>query len=77
MTPKLLRLIYIIYVINKYCLLHEPRRATTIKTLRALLLLYPFYYSRRVRSLEHGVRIREALEKLGPLFIKFGQALSV
>lgn len=77
MIKKFLRLIYIFYVINKYCLLNEPIRATKIKTLRALLLLNPFYYSRRVRRLEHGVRIREALEKLGPIFIKFGQALSV
>ncbi|MBK2115143.1 ubiquinone biosynthesis regulatory protein kinase UbiB [Francisella orientalis] len=42
-----------------------------------MLLINPFYYSPRIRKLEHGVRIREALEKLGPIFIKFGQALSV
>ncbi|MDE4982418.1 ubiquinone biosynthesis regulatory protein kinase UbiB, partial [Francisella tularensis subsp. holarctica] len=77
MIKKFLSLIFIFYVINKYCLLNEPIRSTKIKTLRALLLLNPFYYSRRVRRLDHGVRIREALEKLGPIFIKFCQALSV
>ncbi|AIT09253.1 ubiquinone biosynthesis protein UbiB [Candidatus Francisella endociliophora] len=77
MIRKFLRLIYIFYVINRYCLLNEPIRATKVRTLRALLYLNPFYYSPRIRKLEHGVRIREALEKLGPIFIKFGQALSV
>lgn len=77
MIKKFLRLIYIFYIINKYCLLNEPIRATKIKTLRVLLFLNPFYYSPRISRLEHGVRIREALEKLGPIFIKFGQALSV
>ncbi|MDE4942864.1 ubiquinone biosynthesis regulatory protein kinase UbiB, partial [Francisella tularensis subsp. holarctica] len=62
---------------NSYCLLNEPIRATKIKSLRALLVLNQFYYSRRVRRLEHGGRIREALEKLGTIYIKFGQALSV
>ena len=77
MIKKFLRFIYIFYIINKYCLFNEPIRATKIKTLRVLLLLNPFYYSPRIHRLEHGVRIREALEKLGPIFIKFGQALSV
>ncbi|ALB01911.1 ubiquinone biosynthesis protein UbiB [Francisella persica ATCC VR-331] len=77
MIKKFLRLIYIFYIINKYCLLNEPIKATKIKTLRVLLFLNPFYYSPRISRLEHGVRIREALEKLGPIFIKFGQALSV
>lgn len=77
MIRKFLRLIYIFYVINRYCLLNEPIRATKVRTLRVILYLNPFYYSPRIRKLEHGVRIREALEKLGPIFIKFGQALSV
>ncbi|AJI54535.1 2-polyprenylphenol 6-hydroxylase [Francisella philomiragia] len=77
MIRKFLRLIYIFYIINRYCLLNEPFRATKIRSLKLILLINPFYYSPRVRKLEHGVRIREALEKLGPIFIKFGQALSV
>ncbi|AJI53661.1 ubiquinone biosynthesis regulatory protein kinase UbiB [Francisella philomiragia] len=77
MIRKFLRLIYIFYIINRYCLLNEPIRATKIKSLKLILLINPFYYSPRIRKLEHGIRIREALEKLGPIFIKFGQALSV
>ncbi|MEY8766688.1 MULTISPECIES: ubiquinone biosynthesis regulatory protein kinase UbiB [Francisella] len=77
MIRKFLRLIYIFYIINRYCLLNEPIRATKIRSLKLILLVNPFYYSPRLRKLEHGVRIREALEKLGPIFIKFGQALSV
>ncbi|QIV94947.1 ubiquinone biosynthesis regulatory protein kinase UbiB [Allofrancisella frigidaquae] len=77
MIKKFFRLIYIFYIVNKYCLFNEPVRATNLKSLRAILFLNPFYYSRRVRKLDHGVRIREALEKLGPIFIKFGQALSI
>ncbi|AJC49479.1 ubiquinone biosynthesis regulatory protein kinase UbiB [Allofrancisella guangzhouensis] len=77
MIKKFFRLIYIFYIVNKYCLFNEPVRATNLKSLRAILFLNPFYYSRRIRKLDHGVRIREALEKLGPIFIKFGQALSI
>ena len=77
MIRKFLRLIYIFYIINRYCLLNEPIRATKIRSLKLILLINPFYYSPRIRKLEHGIRIREALEKLGPIFIKFGQALSV
>ncbi|AEI35397.1 ubiquinone biosynthesis regulatory protein kinase UbiB [Francisella salina] len=77
MIRKFLRLIYIFYIINRYCLLNEPIKATKIRSLKLILLVNPFYYSPRIRKLEHGVRIREALERLGPIFIKFGQALSV
>ncbi|AXA33229.1 ubiquinone biosynthesis regulatory protein kinase UbiB [Francisella adeliensis] len=77
MIKKFFRLIYIFYIINRYCLLNEPVRATKIKSLRLILLLNPFYYSLKMRRLKHGVRLREALEKLGPIFIKFGQALSI
>jgi ubiquinone biosynthesis protein len=77
MIKNFLRLIFIIYIINRYFLLNEPIRATKSKLLLLVIYLNPFYYSRKTRQLEHGVRIREALERLGPVFIKFGQALSV
>lgn len=77
MIKKFLRLIFIIYIINRYCLLNEPIRATKSRILSLVIYLNPFYYSKKTRQLEHGVRIREALERLGPVFIKFGQALSV
>ena len=77
MIKKFFRLIYIFYIINRYCLFNEPVRATKIKSLRILIFLNPFFYCKKIRTLEHGVRLREALEKLGPIFIKFGQALSI
>ena len=77
MIKKFFRLIYIFYIINRYCLLNEPIRATKIKILRVLIYLNPFFYCKKTRSADHGVRLREALEKLGPIFIKFGQALSI
>ncbi len=77
MIKKFLRLIYIFYIINRYCLFNEPIRATKIKSLRILILLNPFFYCKKIRTSDHGIRLREALEKLGPIFIKFGQALSI
>ena len=77
MIKKFFRLVYIFYIINRYCLLNEPIRATKIKSLRILILLNPFFYCKKIRTSDHGIRLREALEKLGPIFIKFGQALSI
>ncbi len=45
------------------------------RPVRFLLLLLPWHWFRRV-DISHGVRIRRTLEDLGPIFIKFGQALS-
>lgn len=44
------------------------------KTARILKLLNPWYL--RYRWMKKGKRLRLALEKLGPIFIKFGQILS-
>ena len=77
MIKQFFRLMYIFYIINRYCLLNEPVRATKLKSLRITLFLNPFFYSKRIRNLSHGIRLREALERLGPIFIKFGQALSI
>jgi ubiquinone biosynthesis protein len=43
---------------------------------RFLLYLSPLYWLRRNRLPAYPVRIRRALEDLGPMFIKFGQILS-
>ncbi len=45
------------------------------RPIRFLLLLLPWHWFRRV-DISHGVRIRRTLEDLGPIFVKFGQALS-
>lgn len=45
------------------------------RPIRFVLLLLPWHWFRSV-DISHGVRIRRALEDLGPIFVKFGQALS-
>ena len=45
------------------------------RPLRFILLLMPWHWFRRV-DISHGVRIRRTLEDLGPIYVKFGQALS-
>ncbi|NOT85820.1 MAG: ubiquinone biosynthesis regulatory protein kinase UbiB, partial [Methylococcaceae bacterium] len=40
-----------------------------------LAVLSPYYWARK-KSDPRGVRIRQALEDLGPIYVKFGQALS-
>ncbi|MBT4404110.1 MAG: ubiquinone biosynthesis regulatory protein kinase UbiB [Acidiferrobacteraceae bacterium] len=42
---------------------------------RFLLFLFPGYWFRD-RNVPRGQRLREALEELGPVFVKFGQAVS-
>lgn len=46
------------------------------RPLRLLQLLFPWTWFARRRGGSRGQRLREALEELGPIFIKFGQALS-
>jgi ubiquinone biosynthesis protein len=43
---------------------------------RFLLYLWPFYWLNRDRRSPRGARIREALQDLGPIYVKFGQSLS-
>jgi len=45
------------------------------RPLRFLLYLVPWYWLRSLRA-PRAVRIRRALEDLGPIFVKFGQILS-
>ncbi|HSD75337.1 MAG TPA: ubiquinone biosynthesis regulatory protein kinase UbiB [Steroidobacteraceae bacterium] len=46
------------------------------RPLRLLLYLLPWNWFPRDRGKPRGVRLRLALEELGPIFVKFGQALS-
>ncbi len=43
---------------------------------RFLLFLWPLHWFGRDRAKPRGVRIREALEDLGPIYVKFGQSVS-
>jgi len=45
------------------------------RPIRFLLLIWPWHWFRNV-DISNGVRIRRTLEDLGPIFVKFGQALS-
>ncbi len=76
MIKKWLRLIYIFYIINRYCLQNEPIIATKKKSLKIFIYLNPFNYFNKTKKIDYGTRLRLALEKLGPIFVKFGQVLS-
>ena len=71
----LMRLLRIVWVIARYRLdlllpyQHLPAR------LRLMLTLMPFWLFPK-RDTPPGVRLREALETLGPIYVKFGQMLS-
>ncbi|HYW90855.1 MAG TPA: ubiquinone biosynthesis regulatory protein kinase UbiB [Gammaproteobacteria bacterium] len=49
--------------------------APVLRSVRFLRHLFPWNWFRRKRA-PRGVRIRRALEDLGPIFVKFGQMLS-
>ncbi len=69
----LLRLIGIQRVLVKYGLDDIITEVHLLRPLRFLFILAP---RRRDRDAPLGERIRLALEELGPIFVKFGQALS-
>ncbi len=67
------RLFYIIFVILKFGLDDFIAEHITLRPLHALIKCLFFW---RNTETPRGVRLRLALEKLGPLFVKFGQMLS-
>ena len=69
----ILGLIRISYIFCKYRLdeLFDP---LVNKVLLSLLFLLPRIFFRKQKEIEH--RLSDALEEMGPLFIKFGQLLS-
>lgn len=68
-----IRLIYIIWIALWYRLDDFIVQKSGIHPLKAFIKLFFFWRSKKnVR----GVRLRLALEKLGPIFVKFGQMLS-
>jgi ubiquinone biosynthesis protein len=60
-------------VLVKYSLDDIIKETHLLRPLRFLFYLAP---RRRDRSAPIGERIRLALEELGPIFVKFGQAIS-
>ncbi len=67
------RLIGIQRVLVKYGLDDVIKETHLLRPLRFFFYLFP---RRRTRSAPLGERVRLALEELGPIFIKFGQAIS-
>lgn len=67
------RLIYIVFVALRFGLDDFIHEHLPLRPLRKLLQIAFFW---RNNELPRGVRLRLALEKLGPIFVKFGQMLS-
>ena len=72
---QLLRLFYINFVLVRHGLDEVVFAIHLFRPVRWLLFLLPWNWFRRKRA-PRGVRIRRALEDLGPVFVKFGQMLS-
>ena len=72
----LARLIQIQRVLLKHGLDDFVRATHLYRPLRFLLFLSPAVWFERKRRAERGERLRLALEELGPIFVKFGQAVS-
>ena len=72
----LARLIQIQRVLLKHGLDEFVRATHLYRPLRFLFVLSPDVWFERRRAAERGERLRLALEELGPIFVKFGQAVS-
>jgi ubiquinone biosynthesis protein len=73
---RLLRLLHINFVLVRHGLDEIVLSLHLFRPFRFLMLLNPFMWGGRRRRAPLGVRLREALEDLGPVFVKFGQMLS-
>lgn len=69
------RIIHINVVLVRHGLEEVIFAIHLFRPIRFLLYLLPWHWFRRV-NISHGVRVRRVLEDLGPIFVKFGQALS-
>ena len=74
-SPRLLRLFRIQWVLLRHGLDEVLFATRWFRPFRFLLFLAPWHWFRR-RRVARAVRIRRALEDLGPIFVKFGQMLS-
>ena len=71
----ILRLLAIQRVLFRHGLDDLIVQAHLLRPLRFLLYLWPLHWIGRRRDAPPGVRIREALQDLGPIYVKFGQSL--
>ena len=72
---QILRLLYINYILVRHGLDDIVFAIHLFRPFRFLMFLLPWNWFIRERA-PRGQRIRQALEDLGPIFIKFGQMLS-
>jgi len=72
---RLVRLIRINFILARYNIDEIVLGTQRFYPLRFVIYFNPYYWS-AVRKLPRGVRIRRALEDLGPIFVKAGQVLS-
>ena len=77
---KRLRLIFRLLVIQRVLVRHGLDElissAHLFRPLRFVFLLSPWTWGQRRSGEPRGVRIREALQELGPVYVKFGQSVS-
>lgn len=75
-----LRLLFRLLAIQRVLVRHGLDDLITsthlFRPLRYLFLLSPWTWGQRKSEAPRGVRIREALEELGPIYVKFGQSVS-
>ena len=71
-----LRLLQIQRSLVRHGLDEYVRETHLFRPVRFLILLSPWTWFQRSRGVTRGERLRLALEELGPIFVKFGQALS-
>jgi ubiquinone biosynthesis protein len=77
MRPRVLaRLLQIQRALVRHGLDDFVRATHLYRPFRFLVYLSPWTWFQRSRGITRGERLRLALEELGPIFVKFGQALS-
>jgi ubiquinone biosynthesis protein len=70
------RLLQIQRVLLRHGLDDYVRATHLYRPLRLLFFLLPWMWVARGREASRAARLRQALEELGPIFVKFGQAVS-
>jgi len=71
-----LRLVHINLILLRHGLDEVVLAAHLLRPIRFLIYLSPWYWLNRNKLPAYPVRMRRALEDLGPIFVKFGQILS-
>lgn len=73
---QIIRLMHIAWTLVRYRLDEIILGMHLFRPFRFLRYLLPWHWLARKSQIPRGERLRQALEELGPLFIKFGQILS-